>query len=186
MQRIVDLVEHQVIAAVRSEEDMLTAAESVANVIFLLAGTIVNLGRMMDIARTGGKHVFLHLEFMEGIAADKSGMKYIAQSIKPAGVISTRSHAIVMAKDNGLLAVQRLFLIDSTAIRNGIKSIHSSGADAVEVMPGVIPHMISELTDLTPLPIFAGGLVRNREEIDKALEAGALAVSVGDPHLWKN
>lgn len=185
MQRIVDLVEHQVIAAVRSEEHMQEALKSKANVIFLLFGNIFNLKPMLDKAAEAGKLVFVHLEFLEGIAADKTGIKYISRHLKPAGIISTRSHVIGMARDNGLLAIQRLFLIDSTAIKNGIKTIHASGADAVEVMPGIIPHMISQLTELTDLPIVAGGLVRTPEEIDAALDAGALAVSVGDPRLWR-
>jgi len=184
LQRIVDLVDHQVIATVRSEDHMREAIASKANVIFLLFGNILNLEEMMEQAALAGKSVFLHLEFLEGIAADRSGIHYIARNLRPAGIISTRSQVIGMARDCGLLAIQRLFLIDSTALKNGIRMIHASGADAVEVMPGIVPHMISELTALTELPIVAGGLIRKKEEIDVALRSGALAVSVGDPLLW--
>lgn len=184
MERIVDLVDHQVIAAVRSEEQLKLALQSKANIIFLLAGNILHLESLINMAKKAEKLVFLHLEFMEGIAGDKSGIKYIAQILKPAGIVSTRSQAISMAKDNGLMAIQRLFLIDSTALKNGTKTIPASGADAVEVMPGIIPHIIYELTESMPLPIIAGGLVRTQAEIDAALQAGALAVSVGDPALW--
>lgn len=184
MERIVDLVDHQVIAAVRSEEQLSLAVKSKADIIFLLAGNILQLEETMAIVKKSGKLAFLHLEFMEGISADKNGIKYIAQVLRPAGIISTRSQSISIAKDNGLMAIQRLFLIDSTALKNGTKTMMSSGADAVEVMPGIIPHIISELTELIPLPIIAGGLVRTQQEIDTALEAGALAVSVGDPALW--
>lgn len=184
MERIVDLVDHQVIAAVRSEEQMKLAIQSEVNMIFLLAGNILHLESTLQLARAANKLVFLHLEFMEGIAADRSGMKYIAQRIRPTGIVSTRSQSISMAKDHGMMAIQRLFLIDSTAVKNGIKTISSSGADAVEVMPGIVPHIISDLTDQIPLPIIAGGLVRTQQEIHAALEAGALAVSVGNPDLW--
>jgi len=184
MERIVDLVDHQVIASVRSEEAMREAVKSPVNVIFLLFGTIFNLGALLEMAASHGKHVFLHLEFLEGISSDKSGIRYLAETLKPAGIISTRSNVIGMARENGLLAIQRLFLIDSAAVRNGIRTLHGSGADAVEVMPGVIPQMISELADSIPQPIIAGGLVRTAEEIRAALEAGALAVSAGSQSLW--
>lgn len=185
MQRIVDLVDHQVIAAVRTEQQFKEALASKANVIFLLFGNILNLPSLLDSAKESGKHVFLHLEFIEGLSADRSGIQYIARRLRPAGVISTRSHAIGLAKNWDLLAIQRLFLIDTTALNNGLKAIHASGADAVEVMPGVLPHIISELTELTELPIVAGGLVRTHAEIEAALKAGALGVSVSDPKLWQ-
>jgi glycerol uptake operon antiterminator len=52
-------------------------------------------------------------------------------------------------------------------------------------MPGIMPRIIREMTNMTPLPIIAGGLVGNQREIDDGLEAGALAVSVGTPDLWQ-
>jgi glycerol uptake operon antiterminator len=183
-QRIVDLIDHQIIAAVRTVEEVRQAAASKVDAIFVLSASIANIDEIAHIASSANKRMFVHLEFMEGIAADKSGIKFLAQHVKSCGVISTRSHAIAIAKDCGMLAIQRLFLIDSTALKNGIKSVHASGADAVEVMPGILPQIVSELTELTPLPIIAGGLVRSFAEIDAALEAGALAVSVGASNLW--
>ncbi|MCC2685303.1 MAG: antiterminator [Paenibacillaceae bacterium] len=183
-QRIVDLIDHQIIAAVRTVDEVRQAAASKVDAIFVLSASIANIDEIAHIASSANKSMFVHLEFMEGISADKSGIKFLAQHVKSCGVISTRSHAIAIAKDCGMLAIQRLFLIDSTALKNGIKSVHASGADAVEVMPGILPQIVSELTELTPLPIIAGGLVRSFAEIDAALEAGALAVSVGASNLW--
>ncbi len=181
---IVDLVEHQVIAAVRTDEQYEVSLEAKPNMLFLLGGSILDIAGKVDRAKRAGKTVFLHMDFMEGIAADRAGVSYVAREVQPDGVISTRSQVIGLSREAGLHAVQRLFLIDSTALRSGLKAIHSSGADAVEVMPGIMPAIISELADLTPLPIIAGGLVRTRSEVLAALEAGALAVSVGAADLW--
>ncbi|GIP34756.1 glycerol-3-phosphate responsive antiterminator [Paenibacillus sp. J2TS4] len=185
MERIVDMVEHQVIAAVRSEEELDTALGSEVNVIFLMMGTIENLRELVGKVKNNGKHAFVHFDFIEGIASDRSGVQYMANQIKPDGILSTRNHLIGVAKENGMKAIQRLFLIDSTAIRNGMKAIRSSGADAVEIMPGIMPKVIRELTGMTDLPIIAGGLIREEEEVLEALKAGALAVSVGEPDLWR-
>lgn len=185
MESIVDMVEHQVIASVRSDEEMAEALTSKVNVIFLLSGSIVNLQERILLGRRAGKRMFVHLDFIEGIAPDRSGIRYVAQEIQPEGILSTRNHVVGLAKENGLTAIQRVFLIDSTAIRNGLRAIHTSGADAVEIMPGVMPKVIRELTELTELPIIAGGLVRTQEDVYEALRAGALAVSVGNPELWR-
>ncbi|GIP41064.1 glycerol uptake operon antiterminator regulatory protein [Paenibacillus sp. J31TS4] len=185
MESIVDMVEHQVIASVRSDEELADALSSSVNVIFLLNGSILNLQERILLGKRSGKRMFVHLDFTEGIAPDKSGIRFMANDIRPDGILSTRNHVVGLAKEYGLMAIQRLFLIDSTAIRNGLRAIHTSGADAVEIMPGVMPKVIRELTDLTDLPIIAGGLVRTREDVLEALRAGALAVSVGTPELWR-
>ncbi|WP_248927715.1 glycerol-3-phosphate responsive antiterminator [Paenibacillus hamazuiensis] len=184
MYPIVDIVEHQTIAAVQKVEDMDRAIASPVNVIFLLTGSIFNVKDLVDQVKASGKHVFLHMEFIEGIAPDRSGVAYIAQNIRPTGIISTKSNLIRGAKENGLMAIQRIFLIDRSAVVRGIKAAEQSGPDAIEVMPGIMPRVIREMTDMTSLPIIAGGLVGNRREIGEALEAGALAVSAGTAELW--
>ncbi len=184
MYPIVDLVEHQIIAAVQREEDLAVALGSKVNIIFLLTGSILNVKETVDRIKESGKHVFLHMEFIEGIAADRSGVAYVAQIIQPTGIISTRSNLIRTAKEMNLMAIQRLFLIDRNAVNKGVKMAEQILPDAIEIMPGLMPRVIREITNQTELPIIAGGLISNQAEIDEALKAGALAVSVGTAELW--
>ncbi|MEF3303473.1 glycerol-3-phosphate responsive antiterminator [Paenibacillus sp. GYB003] len=184
MYPIVDIVEHQTIAAVQKEADLDAALRGDVNVVFLLTGSLLNVQELTQRVKDAGKHVFLHMEFIEGIAPDRSGVAYVARNVKPTGIISTKSAIVKTAKDSGLLAIQRIFLIDRNAVLRGIKAVEQSSPDAIEVMPGIMPRIIREMTTMTPLPIIAGGLVGNRHEIDEGLEAGALAVSVGKPELW--
>jgi glycerol uptake operon antiterminator len=181
---IVDLVEHQTIAAVQKVEDMERAVKSSANIIFLLVGSIFNIKELVDKVKSANKKVFIHMDFIEGIAADRSGVAYIAHHIKPTGIISTKSNLIRGAKEAGLMAIQRIFLIDRSAVVRGVKAAEQNQPDAIEVMPGIMPRVIREMTDMTSLPIIAGGLVSSQREIDEALEAGALAVSAGTSLLW--
>ena len=184
MYPIVDLVEHQTIAAVQAEQDLDDSLRSKVNIIFLLTGSIFNIQDLVARIKKAGKLAFLHMEFVEGIAADKSGVAYVAQNVQPTGIISTRSNLIKVAKEMNMLAIQRIFLIDRNAVARGIKAVEQSMPDAVEVMPGVMPRVIRDITNMIPLPIIAGGLVGTRQEIDDALAAGALAVSVGTKELW--
>ena len=82
------------------------------------------------------------------------------------------------------MTIQRIFLIDGNALKKGIEIAHSCKPDAIEVLPGIMPTIIDRLTKLTPLPIIAGGLISNRNEIEEGLKAGALAISSGNPKLW--
>lgn len=185
MSAIVDLVEHQVIAAVRSPDELAKAMKSKANIIFLLFGNVLNIAELVEATVSARKSAFVHIDLIEGIATDKPGVQYIAQKVRPTGIITTRHQTVSMARDHGLMTIQRLFLIDSIAIEKGLKSVRASGADAVEIMPGIMPGVINELTELTPLPIIAGGLVKTEQDVLNALHAGALAVSVGNAQLWE-
>lgn len=181
---IVDMVESQVIAAVNKPEKIQQAIESEANIVFLLTGDIFTLPTYIKQLHDANMKVFLHLDFIEGISFDKSGIKYIARVIKPDGIITTKNHIIKFAKEEGLLTIQRLFLIDHSAIKKGQKLIEASSPDALEVLPGIMPRVVSDLTDKINIPIIAGGLIENEKEIHTSLQAGALAISVGRPELW--
>jgi glycerol uptake operon antiterminator len=184
MYPIVDLVEHQTIAAVQKEEDLEAALQSKVNVIFLLTGSLLNVHDFVNRVKAVKKHIFLHMEFIEGIAPDQGGVAYVAKNIQPTGIISTRSNVIRLAKEMNLMSIQRIFLIDRNAITKGINMVSQTLPDAIEIMPGIMPRIIREIANLTPLPIIAGGLFSSTQEMNEALEAGALAASVSSTKLW--
>ena len=71
----------------------------------------------------------------------------------------------------------------------------SGGADSIgelmrnanphilEIMPGVVTKVIRRYSD-GGVPVIAGGLIQTAMEVQEALEAGAKAVSTGQPALW--
>lgn len=174
----------KLIPAVRKEEDLKAACQSEWPVIFLLIGDLLTVQDYVVQALNAGKKVFLHVDFIMGLGGDPIVMKYIAEKVRPTGIISTKSHFVKHAKKNGLMAIQRIFLIDTSALEHGIENVRQSGPDAVEIMPGLIPRVIRELRKNVSLPIIAGGLIRDHSEIKLALEAGASAVSMGSRKLW--
>lgn len=181
---IVDMVESQVIASILNEEHIEAAIQSKANVVFLVTGSLLTLEDDVNRLKHAGMYVFVHLDFIGGLAGSKEGIQYLARRIKPHGIITTKNQLVKVARAEGLLSIQRTFLIDSNAINKSIAMIASSKPDAIEVLPGVIPKVIDDLTKRSELPIIAGGLVSEKLEILQALEAGALAVSGGNIDLW--
>ncbi|MGE7225464.1 glycerol-3-phosphate responsive antiterminator [Paenibacillus sp. PDC88] len=174
----------RIIPAVRRADDLQAACRSRWPVVFLLIGDLFTARDYVDEALRAGKKVFLHVDFISGLGSDPIAMRYIAERVRPTGIISTKTHFVKHAKKYGLLAIQRLFLIDTSALEHGIQNIGHSEPDAVEIMPGLIARVITELREQCPVPIIAGGLIRERSEIETALSAGASAVSMGRKQLW--
>lgn len=77
-----------------------------------------------------------------------------------------------------------MLLIDSDAFKNAVEITKEVQPDFVELMPALIPSMIEKFKAETNLPIITGGLLQNKEQMIKALENGAIAVSTGNPELW--
>lgn len=181
---MVDLVESQIIASIKREEDVEKAINSQANISFLLTGNLLTCKDYVSKLKEHGMRVFIHLDLIEGIGPNRSAIQYIAKEWKPDGIISTKSNLIKYAKDEGLYTIQRIFLIDRGAINKGIEVINNCKPDAVEVLPGLMPKVIDQLSREIPIPLIVGGLITTKEEVLQALEAGALAVSCGSPNLW--
>lgn len=181
---LVDMVESQVIASIKDPQYIDEAIKGEPNIAFLLTGDLMTTKDYINRLKQAGMHVFLHLDFIHGISNDKSAISFIAREWKPDGIITTKNHLIKVAKEEGLLTIQRIFLIDQSALNKGMEMVESCKPDAVEILPGILPKIIFELTEKIKIPVIAGGLIREKEEILDALKAGALAASGGNPSLW--
>lgn len=170
-----------VIAAVRSDEDLARALKSPAEAVFMLKADINTLKSAID--SKCGKSVFVHIDMADGIGKDKKGVEYIA-SLGADGIITTKNQLIAAAKEYGLTAVQRFFIIDSHSVHTALEYLNVSKPDFAELMPGVIPRAIREFVEKSDIPIIAGGLIENKGDIINALSAGAYAVSAGKSELW--
>ena len=174
-----------VIAAARDEREAELAALSHAGVVFLLGGTIMTLPQMVETAKSSGKPVFVHLDLVSGLGHDAAAAFWCAQVAKPDGLISTRAAILRKAREQGLITIQRLFAMDSSAIGSGAKQAQLNKPDMVEILPGLVPKAVRMLREQLPeLPIIAGGLVTQIDEIRAMLGAGALGVSTGERALW--
>ena len=54
----------------------------------------------------------------------------------------------------------------------------------VEILPGIMPRVIAEISARTQVPVIAGGLLRDKADVMAAMRAGAAAVSTSAPSLW--
>ncbi|SDZ03828.1 glycerol uptake operon antiterminator [Proteiniborus ethanoligenes] len=183
---LIDKVElNPVIAAVQSEEDLEPAINSRVSTIFLLCADIFNAKSLVHKIKNAGKNAFIHIDFLEGIGKDAKAIDYIIQVIQPDGIISTKSSHIKIAREKGAFTIQRFFLIDNKSFEMTIKSVKSIKPDMIEIMPGVMPGIIYRMTSQLSIPVIAGGLISNKQDIMEALKAGAIGASTSKKDLWE-
>ena len=174
-----------VIAAARSDSELLIASKSKVDIIFMLSPNISDIKKQTELVHSHGKKIFIHLDLAEGIGKDEYGIRF-AKEQGVDGIISTRTNIIKMAKKEGLFTVQRFFLVDSQSVATTIESAKASKADMIEIMPGTISKIINRLKEELKTPIVAGGLIETKEEINEAISCGATAISTGKQEFWEN
>lgn len=175
----------QIIAAVRDRESLELALRCPLQTVFLLAGSIVDLEKQCARLQQAGKQFYLHLDLLDGLKGDAAGIRFLATRCHPNGIISTKVSCLRLAREAGMLAILRVFVLDSLALRTGLQHVKAAQPHCVEVLPGVSAKIIRLAVSLFGLPVIAGGLVNDADDIRVALQAGAAAVSTSVPDTWK-
>jgi glycerol uptake operon antiterminator len=173
-----------IIAAVKNEETLEKALLSNVEVIFVLSGDICKINDVVNKCHKANKKVYLHIEMIEGFGKDEAAVRYIANNIKPDGIITTKSSLIKAANSLGLDSVFRVFMLDSQSIKTAISNIERCKATNVEILPGLIPELISYFANTVDANIIAGGLIATKKHVEVAFEKGAIACSTSESSLW--
>ncbi len=177
---------HPIIAAVRDAADVDRALASPVTTIFMMGGSISEVRDITRRTHEAGKHILFHVELVKGLGRDKEAIQFLAHEARPDGVVSTKPNLLGLARKLGLLTTLQVFMIDSQAYQTGLRNIDSIRPDAIEVMPGLMPSIIRKLDKQFDTPIFAAGLIKQPDEIEAMLAAGADALVIGEQSLWSH
>lgn len=185
------LADYPIIATVFStpetrSEVIGTAIDSAVNIITFVRGSVFDMERDAPAIIGSGKLLFVHMDLVKGVARDEFGIRYIAKKLGAHGIISTHGHVLKMAREEGLLTIQRTILVDTVAFENNVEIIKSYKPDMVEVMPGRIPEYITKLCERLSAPVITAGMVCTREHVMAALKAGALGITTSAQELWND
>jgi len=177
--------EHPIIASIRNDADLGSALNTQVAALFILYGDIFNLPQIMKEAKNHNKLLFLHMDLIKGIGRDREGVIYLAKKELCNGIVTTKNNLINIAKKEGLITIQRLFLLDSAALKTGEQILKHNQPDAVEILPGIAaPYFIEHIYKKMLCPVIAGGLISDKDEIENLLQRGVLAVSTSKKELW--
>lgn len=183
--RIVDsLHNNPIIAAVSDEKKLEAALYADVEIIFILNSSIFNLDQQIKRIQAVDKLAFVHVDLVDGISSNKTGISYICEVFKPDGIITTKGHLISACKKYDVMTIQRIFLLDSISLETGISSINTCNPDAVEMLPNVVPKIVTQMVKKIRKPIITGGLITEKEDIMNSLKAGAIGVSTSKIEIW--
>lgn len=188
-QEFYDAVEaNPVIAAVKNDAGLQAAVEmEEIQVIFVLYGDVCTIPEILEKIKAAGKKAMVHIDLIAGLSAKEISVEFIARQTRADGIITTKPALVRRAKELGIFAVLRFFVIDSLALKN-IENLEmqcgTSRPDFIEVLPGVMPKVLGRIAKVSRIPMIAGGLITEKEDVIAALSAGAIAVSSTNQDVW--
>ncbi len=175
----------KILPAIRKMEDIEKIMASNYKYIVILEVHVSRLRAIFQIAEAHQKKLIVHMDLIHGLKSDEYATEYICQEFKPFGLISIKGSVILKAKQKGIKSIQRLFVLDSGSLEKGYALIGRTQPDYIEVLPGIVPKIISDIRKQTGKEVFAGGLIDTIEEVEQIYDAGAIAVTTSDKKLWK-
>lgn len=176
--------EYPVIAAVRTPEDFEKALDSKVRILAMVGGDVFKAKPQILKAKKKGCLVFFHIDLVEGIGKDASGIHFAKEEFGIDGVQSTRTHILKLARHERLITIHRLFVNDFQGLKSGMTLVESSNPDFVELTPGIIPRIIRKVTNEQQRPVIASGLVATENDVKVLLEAGASNIVCSSQNLW--
>ena len=178
------LQKNPVILAVKNDEELKSALNREGRVIFLLYGNICNLRENVHLVKEKGKMVFVHADRIDGCTSHNVFVDFLKKEGNEVdGLISTHPRLLKYAREQGMISILRVFLLDSLAVSNSLKSIAECQPDLVEVLPGIATGGFKLISNEYNGPLIAGGLIKSSEDVLAALAAGAIGISTTNLEL---
>ncbi|MGL6114282.1 MAG: glycerol-3-phosphate responsive antiterminator [Cetobacterium sp.] len=172
------LIKNNKILAVKNKESLEKALETKAKIIFLLNSNICSIEESTREIKACGKMSFIHLDMIEGLnSKDNSALDFLKENTYADGIITTKAQVAKYAKKIGFSVILRCFLIDSLSLTTTLKLLREPYIDAIEILPGVMAKIIEKISKESSIPIIAGGLISDEEDVEIALKSGAVAIS---------
>lgn len=182
-----ELIEaNPVIAAVKDEAglNVCCSCEDI-KVVFILYGDICSIGKIIQKVKQADKIAMVHVDLMEGLSGKEVIVDFMKANTQADGIISTRPALIKRGRELGFYTILRTFILDSMSYENIPKQVANAKPDMLEILPGLMPKIIKRVVKTAKVPIIAGGLISDREDVMNALSAGAISVSSTNPAVWE-
>jgi len=165
-----------VVPAVKDPAALERCLELEQKVIFVLYGDICTIAETIKRLHDHGKIAVIHGDLIAGLSGKEIAVDFL-QSCGADGVISTRPGVIRRAGELGLFSVMRFFILDSMSLDSALRTAETSNPDMVEILPGIMPRIVRQMTQNLNQPVLCGGLIQNKSDVMDALNAGAVAIS---------
>lgn len=178
------LEDSPIIAAIKDDDGLKKCINSDSRVIFILYGDICGISDIVTTVKSSGKIALVHLDLITGLSAKEIAVDFIKKYTQADGIITTKPNLIKRARELELYTILRLFLIDSMAYENIDRQVKNSKPDLIEVLPALMPKIVSKVCKISSTPVIAGGLVSDKEDIMALPQAGVISISSTNEDIW--
>lgn len=178
------LEDSPIITAIKDDSGLEKCIESDSRIVFILYGDIITIPDIVEKVKSAGKIAMIHMDLIAGLSAKEIAVDFLKKYTQADGIITTKPNLIKRANELGFYTILRLFLLDSMAYENIDKQVKSAKPDVIEVLPAPMPKIVKKVCKLSPIPVIAGGLVSDKEDVMTLLQAGATSISTTDSKVW--
>lgn len=174
-----------IIAAVKDDDGLQKCLNIESSVVFILYGDVCSIPRIVETVKSFGKIAMVHIDLINGLSSKEIAVDFLKQYTRTDGIITTKPGLVRRAKELDLYTILRFFVIDSMAYENIERQTKAARPDFIEVLPALMPKIVSKICALSPIPVIAGGLVSDKEDIMALLQAGVISVSSTNERTWQ-
>ena len=143
-----------------------------------------NISAIVGQIKESDKVAMVHIDLITGLSSKEVAVDFIRNNTSADGIISTKPALIKRARELSLYTTLRVFVLDSMAFENIEKQMSVARPDIIEILPGLMPKVIRRVCRLVKVPVIAGGLISDKEDVMAALSAGAISVSTTNQKVW--
>ncbi|MBT7702581.1 MAG: hypothetical protein HN700_20010 [Verrucomicrobia bacterium] len=159
------------------------------DLLFAEGGSLTTLPKTLErlsVPELADVPLFLHVDFLQGLAKDDDAVHYLAALPRVNGIISVNARLLTLARKAGLLTVLRIFLQDSRSVGRGLKMVRSCRPNAVEILPAVAGIDVIDDFRSLGIPLLASGLLRDHATCERVLAAGFDAISASSHDILRS
>lgn len=178
------LERNPVIPAIKDEKTFNAALNSSNEIVFIISANLIDIEEMVKKLKENNKKVFVHIDMIDGLSNSNYVVDFCSTKIKPDGIITTKQNIALYALKNNLKVIRRFFILDSFSLEKTLSSIRDTKYSAVEILPGLMPKIIKNISSKVSTPIITGGLIEDKDDIINAINSGALSISTTSINLW--
>lgn len=178
------LEECPVVTAVKSHQGLEASFQSDCQIVFILYGTICDIASIVERIHQKNRIAIVHVDLIHGLDNKEIAVDFLKEIAKADGIISTKTNQIARARELEMYSIFRFFAIDSRSLATLEQQCRMARPDCIEILPGVMPQVLKEITKTNRTPLIAGGMIASKEDIYSAISAGATAVSTTKQELW--
>lgn len=178
------MIKQPVLPVINSLKMVEKACHFKVEFVVLMDFHIAQLRHACHLLKKHGKKIIIHIDLIKGLKNDEYAVDFLIHSLNVDGIISVKSSVIEKVKRLQRISVQRLFLIDTLSYTKGMEIVQASKPDYIELLPGCMDKMIRR-TKEKGFQVLAGGLIETPEEVERAIQSGATAITTSKPELIK-